>query len=244
MCTVHFTKDKLIITLDDRGDLVICSIDPRSSPYLAENDSKPFLDGAVVLDTYIEGGKRKVKVPKHIQDSTKLVFTSLTKGLELEPVGFSDYNNGVVTLDRSYKADKIVAGRKFYSRITLNAPVIYTTNQYTGSRRLISGSKDTVLKTTFTVQNTGHFSVAVADSRTPIGGDTISLEDKTALLWSSRDLNLGKNKIATIGDVSVPCRTNANTTSICVFTDGTQELNVLGAVYSIKLHQRKDRQSI
>lgn len=244
VCTVHFAKDKLIITLDDSGDLVVCSVDPRSSPYLAEHDSKPFLDGAVVLDTYLEDGKRKVKVPKHIQDSSKLVFTSLTSGLELEPVGFSDYQDGTVTLDRSYKQDKIIAGWKFYSRITLNAPVIYTTNQYTGTKRLVSGSKDTVLKTTFTVQNTGPFSVAVADSRTPTGSDTIKLDDKTALVWSSRDLNLGKNKIATIGDVSVPCRTNANTTSICVFTEDAQELNVLGAVYSVKLHQRKDRQSI
>ena len=65
--------------------------------------------------------------------------------------------------------------------------------------------------------------------------------NRTGLTWSSRELDLGKNKISKIGDILVPCRLNAHTAQIRLSTDGNKEMNILSLVYNVRLHQNKNR---
>lgn len=75
---------------------------------------------------------------------------------------------------------------------------------------MISDTKDTLIYATITTQNTGYFNIAVSDDR--------SIETRkntrSPILWSSKDLDLNQQKIASVYDTIVPCRTNAHTTNL------------------------------
>ena len=58
---------------------------------------------------------------------------------------------------------------------------------------------------------------------------------------NSKELTLGKTLRMDLATITVPCRTNADTTEITLYTKGSQELNVLDISYILRYNQRRRR---
>ena len=245
VCSVHYSDDKVCVVVDAFGDgnkALICSIDTQSSQYLT-NDTLTYLD--CYQDVPVQATRTSVATVKTCQIPTtlqsdqnraKLVLASLTPGLVSEPIGIKKIEGNTVYIDSSYKTENIRMGWKYESAVTPNAPVVFSTNAYTGTRRMISDTKDTLQSELITVQNSGNFNVSISDVNS-----TTDQYNRTGLTWSSRELDLGRSKISKIGDILVPCRLNAHTAQIRLSTDGNKEMNILSLVYNVRLHQNKNR---
>lgn len=245
VCAMHYTGDKVCVVLDaseDGNNCLICSIDTKTAQYLTQ-DTVVFLDCAqdvpVNVSRTSQATTKTIEIPPHLQGTKnreKLVLASLTAGLMGEPIGISSISGNTITLDSSYKTDKIMVGWCYESAVTPNSPVVYSTSYSTGNRRMISDTKDTLQSALITVQRSGNFNVTLSDVNT-----SQEKYSRTGLTWSARELDLGKNKISKIGDILVPCRLNAHTAEIRLSTSGTKEMNVLSLVYNIRLHQNRSR---
>lgn len=244
IASLHFADDKICVTLDTQHDnrhVLACSLDPKHSQYLSD-DTVTYLD--CYQDVPVQATRTSVATIKTCQIPTtlqsdqnraKLVLASLTPGLVSEPIGIKKIEGNTVYIDSSYKTENIRMGWKYESAVTPNAPVVFSTNQ-AGTRRMISDSKDTLQSAVITAQNSGNFNVSISDVNS-----TTDEYNRTGLTWSSRELDLGKNKISKIGDILVPCRLNAHTAQIRLSTDGNKEMNILSLVYNVRLHRNKNR---
>ena len=244
VCSVHYADDKIVVILDtdeDHNHAVICSIDTKSSQYLA-SVSLTYLD--CCQDVPVNATRSSVATIKTCQipnvlrgakNRSKLALASLTEGLVSEPIGIKKIEGDTIYIDSSYKSPTIRIGWKYLSAVTPNSPVIFSTN-YMGNRRMLSDTKDTLQSALITAQNSGDFNVTVSDVNS-----TVSDYNRSGLTWSSRELDLGKNKISQIGDILVPCRLNAHTAQIRLSTDGNKEMNILSLVYNVRMHQNRNR---
>ena len=245
VCAMHYTEDKVCVVLDaaeDGNHCLICSIDTKTAQYLTQ-DTVVFLDCAqdvpVNVSRTSQATTKTIEIPPHLQGTKnreKLVLASLTAGLVGEPIGISSINGNTITIDSSYKTDKIMIGWCYESAVTPNSPVVYSTAYTTGNRRMISDTKDALQSALITVQRSGNFYVTISDVNT-----SQEKYNHTGLTWSARELDLGKNKISKIGDILVPCRLNAHTAEIRLSTSGTKEMNILSLVYNVRLHHNRNR---
>ncbi len=235
---------------DAGNEFIVGVIDPRSDATrdTAEGTRNfPYLD--LYQDIPVQRTPKSRTVPrdictctipdfmKNFKDGIKyLALASTVPGLYGEPVGIKEISNdGTITIDPSYSGDTITIGYSYKSFFEPNAPIIFTSSGTT--KRLLSDTKDTLLRTDLTLQKSGEFLVEVKDGH----NQGLQSSTRTALLWSSKELGLGARQINSVTDVIVPCRTNAHTTSLVVSTEDTRELNILGLVYVVKLHQQKGR---
>ena len=251
ICSIHYAKSNIVITLAGNNKaLTVCTIDPNTSSYLG-NTNKPIMDFATKgYKRLSEDGTTYYEVDEYMSDlisKGNAICTSTTLGLETEVVGIDGlYTDPVahkygVILNSSYRRDDVNVGIKFTSTVIPNAPIVMSTS-YSGAKTLVSTTKDTCNSARVTVQNTGNFTIQVRDGRTPpeYEGST----DRTPLVWSSRELDLGKAKTSGVGDILIPCRTNAHTTQIEFSTDNAKELNLLSLVYVMRLHQNRNRRKM
>lgn len=233
VCSMHFAKDKIIFILkQDDTTYVVASIDPRSSQYLTTRNTKPFLDFCDVYD--VEDGK--ITLTSLLNSFKKVTFSSTTEGLECQPIACTKNDDGTYTPHKSYKTKTIFVGVPYESKAIPNSPILFVGQ----SRRMISDTKDTLIYTTITTQNTGYFNIAVSDDRSIQKSNST----RSPILWSSKDLDLNNQKIGSVYDTIVPCRTNAHTTNVQIYTDGTKELNILTLVYTLRIHQKSRRKQM
>lgn len=244
VCSLHYADDKVCVIIDafeDNNKALICSIDTKSSQYLA-SESLTYLD--CCQDVPVNVSKTSVATTKTCQIPTalrgtenrsRLQLASLTEGLVSEPIGIKKIEGDTVYIDSSYKSPTIRLGWRYTSAVTPNSPVVFSTN-YAGARRMISDTKDTLQSALITAQNSGNFNITISDVNS-----SSDQYNRTGLTWSSRELDLGKNKISKIGDIHVPCRLNAHTAQLRLSTDGNKEMNILSLVYNIRLHQNRNR---
>ena len=235
VCSVHFSKDKFIISMKASNGLVITTLDPRSAQYLA-GTVNPFIDCSVIANV-VNG---VITVPEHLLDDdmfSSLVCTNTTPGLEGEPVGItiSDARTKTVTVNRSYKNNTIRIGWSYLSSVVPNAPVVTNTQG-----RIISDEKSTLVKSTVTVQNSGEFFCDASDSRNTLN-DALIGNKESAVTWSSKELGLGRQQVSDTGDIVIPCRIHAHTANLRLYTSGTREMNILTIVNAVRLHYNKNR---
>lgn len=241
VASIHFAKDQIVILCANNNYLQIYTVDPRASQYIVGADIKPFLDHILKVEVKTQDNTNKKYIDMPADFNSQQVYpyitlVSLTSGLQLQPVGSTISDDKTkIYVDSSYKTQYICIGLRYKSSIIPNSPIIYSTGS--SSRILISDSLDTLLQCKLTVQNTGYFGISVKDDRTSARVNST----RSPILWSSKDLDLGKSKVATISDLIIPCRTNAHTSQINLFTQGTKDMNILSLVYVVKLHQRKNR---
>lgn len=245
VCAMHYNGEKVCVVIDtdeDGNHCLICTIDTKTAQYLTQ-ESLTFLD--CYQDVPVNVSKtsqmttKTIELPTHLRgekNHAKLVLASLTEGLIGEPIGITSINGNTITIDSSYKTDKIRVGWSYESAVTPSSPVVFTTN-YSGTRRMVSDTKDTLQSALITVQKSGNFDISISDVNTT----EAEKYNRTGLTWSARELDLGKNRISKIGDILVPCRLNAHTAEIRLSTSGTKEMNILSLVYNVRLHQNRNR---
>ena len=257
VASAHMSEGQLHFILasptSSGNEFLVGVIDPRSDATRdTEGDTRnfPYLDlyqDIPVVRTHDARNPAKDRItctlPKFMQDAslgTKyLALASTVNGLYGEPVGIKSISeDGTIVVDPSYSGDTITVGYTYKSFFEPNSPIVFSVSGET--KRLLSDSKDTLLRTDLTLQKSGEFLVEVKDDH----NQGVMSRTRTALLWSSKELGLGERQINSVTDVIVPCRTNAHTTSIVISTEDTRELNVLGLVYVVKLHQQKGRKRV
>lgn len=235
------------------NEFLVGVIDPRSD---ATRDADGDVRNFPYLDLYIDvpvtrdvnptnplKTKLTCTLPAFMKNATigtkYLALASTVKGLYGEPIGIQSISeDGTILIDSSYSGDTVTIGYTYKSFFEPNSPIVFSVSRDT--RRLISDTKDTLLRTDITLQKSGEFQIEVKDDH----NQGVMSGTRTALLWSSKELCTGNKQINSVTDVIVPCRTNAHTTSIVISTEDTRELNVLGLVYVVKLHQQKGRKRV
>lgn len=125
-----------------------------------------------------------------------------------------------------------ILGRRYNSAFTLTTPVLRDQND-----KLVGSGHVRLLRLDVAVRNSGHFDVHVTD--TPRDVDWSG--ELTGILMNSKELTLGQTLRMDLATITVPCRTNADTTEITLYTKGSQELNVLDISYILRYNQRRRR---
>lgn len=125
-----------------------------------------------------------------------------------------------------------ILGRRYNSAFTLTTPVLRDQND-----KLVGSGHVRLLRLDVAVRNSGHFDVHVTD--TPRDVDWSG--ELTGILMNSKELTLGKTLRMDLATITVPCRTNADTTEVTLYTKGSQELNVLDISYILRYNQRRRR---
>lgn len=125
-----------------------------------------------------------------------------------------------------------VIGRRYRSTFTLTTPILRDQND-----KLVGSGHVRLLRLDVAVRNSGHFDVQVLDTPRDVnwGGEL------TGILMNSKELTLGQALRMDLATITVPCRTNADTTEVTLFTEGSMELNVLDISYILRYNQRRRR---
>lgn len=232
ICSMHFSREIIVVALKVGNDLQVCTIDPRVSAFLASGVSRPFLDAY----SYVTVTNNQFTIPTYLRDLTKVDDIRLAQSegdLAGEPIGIKsiDTDTWVATTVRSFPNGNAAVGWKFTSAFAPTPPMMRDRNDV-----VISTSHTTILKYDITVQKSGEFYVTVS---TPT--ETLNEGETSGLTWSSMELGLNHPKVTDFGTVIVPCRSIAHTTEVLVSTDGTRDLNVIDIEYTLRTVQRRRR---
>lgn len=131
---------------------------------------------------------------------------------------------------RSFPDGLISIGGVFTSVYSPTQPM---RRDWTGVK--ISSNKMTVLRFMLGVSGTGAFTATVGDAML----DPEAIEE-TAVSFSSSELELDR-ALAADNIVNIPARTDANTTSLVVSTNGVHDLNVVSLEFVARFHQKIHR---
>ena len=148
-------------------------------------------------------------------------------------VGLKDIaGTNQLSVVRGVPDGQYILGRRYNSAFTLTTPVLRDQND-----KLVGSGHVRLLRLDVAVRNSGHFDVHVTD--TPRDVDWSG--ELTGILMNSKELTLGQTLRMDLATITVPCRTNADTTEITLYTKGSQELNVLDISYILRYNQRRRR---
>lgn len=230
IATAYFAGDAVVLVFVQNGVIVACTIDPRAGFLVANAERRPFLDihmPAVIVD-------HVVTVPAWVHTFAPTAGTDLrinlsTGDLAGEPVGFTSDGLNLRTV-RSYPSGAVTLGFPYRSAYSPTPPMIKDEN---GVK--VSTNKLTILRYVLSTLNSSEYQVLVRDVSHE---DTVAALAVGTLYWTSAELQLGNARVGgdTVG--IIPMRTNADTTTVVVFTDGLGELNVVGLEYVCRYNQR------
>ena len=233
ICSIHFARDIIVITIRINGNLVICTVDPKASAYLGTGEIRPFLD----CFTYVDVVNNEFTIPDWMGTNYDGLRLANAEGeLAGEPIGIENIN--AITKKgrtvRSFPNGKASIGWKYTSAMSPTPPQMRDQNDV-----VIGSNKTTILRYDATVQKSGEFFVDVV----PHAGDQYSA-DVSAMTWSSKELMLNHAVIATLGDVTIPVRAISASTDVVLRTDGTRELNILDIEFTLKTAVKAERKRI
>lgn len=217
--------------------LLILSMDPREGYNLGMEYTNAYSD--LQTQVTVSGGVLEVPAvlrPEGWADTYKedLILTYPANS----PMGPTEVGlQGIAGTDRlsvvrGVPDGQYTMGRRYNSTFTLTTPVLRDQNG-----KLVGSGHVRLLRLDVAVRNSGHFDVHVTD--TPRDVDWSG--ELTGILMNSKELTLGKTLRMDLATITVPCRTNADTTEITLYTKGSQELNVLDISYILRYNQRRRR---
>lgn len=232
IASAYFANEQIILIFVNSGNILGCGIDPRTGVLTFDTGRKPFLD----LHSPSEISNHIVPIPDWMLtfDSTiasRLALTVRYGALAGERVGFSVEGTNLRTV-RSYPSGTVSLGIPYTSAISPTQPVVKDANEV-----VIGTTKTTILRYVIGTQNSSEYEVLVKDAHNP---DELASPIGT-LYWSSTELELGRANYAPESLATVPCRTNASSTTMLISTDGLGELNVVSIEYVLKFNQKIQR---
>lgn len=217
--------------------LLILSMDPREGYNLGSEYTDAYSD----LQTQVTVSAGMFTVPAVLRpmgwaDTYKedLILTYLANSpMGPTEVGLRDIaGTNQLSVVRGVPDGQYVLGRRYNSTFTLTTPVLRDQND-----KLVGSGHVRLLRLDVAVRNSGHFDVHVTD--TPRDVDWSG--ELTGILINSKELTLGQTLRMDLSTITVPCRTNADTTEVTLYTKGSQELNVLDISYILRYNQRRRR---
>lgn len=217
--------------------LLILSMDPREGYNLGSEYTDAYSD--LQTQVTVSGGVFTVPAvmrPVGWADTYKedLILTyPASSPMGPTEVGLRDIaGTNQLSVVRGVPDGQYILGRRYNSTFTLTTPVLRDQND-----KLVGSGHVRLLRLDVAVRNSGHFDVHVTD--TPRDVDWSG--ELTGILMNSKELTLGQTLRMDLATITVPCRTNADTTEITLYTKGSQELNVLDISYILRYNQRRRR---
>lgn len=232
VATAYFSNEVINLVFVNNGTLLLVTTDPREGILSGSGGHRPFLDfyvEATVVDN-------KVVVPQFLRDfdvaMPDRIKLSVAEGpLAGELVGTTDYNGttGEFTTVRSFPNGTVFMGIPYRSSFIPSPPVYRDRN---GIK--IESNKFTVVRFGVTTNNSSEYKVSVFDALTegPI------VEETATLFYSSLELIPGEARDAGLSRAIIPARTNADSTTLSMFTEGLGELNFVGIDYTGRFNQK------
>lgn len=217
--------------------LLILSMDPREGYNLGSEYTDAYSD----LQTQVTVSAGVFTVPAVLRpvgwaDTYKedLILTyPANSPMGPTEVGLKDIvGTNQLSVVRGVPDGQYILGRRYNSTFTLTTPVLRDQND-----KLVGSGHVRLLRLDVAVRNSGHFDVHVTDTPRDVdwGGEL------TGILMNSKELTLGQTLRMDLATITVPCRTNADTTEVTLYTKGSQELNVLDISYILRYNQRRRR---
>lgn len=232
VATAYFAYDKIIVVFAQNDTLVVTRIDPRIGVLTFDSERRPFLDlwSSHTVTDYLVG------VPAWMLAfdpavAAKLQLTVSTGNLAGDRVGATVDGNALRVV-RSFRNGAVATGVPYRSSFSPSPPVVRDFNDVA-----VSTNKATLLRYILGTKNSQEFKVRVLDRNSTDAG----VSSVGTLLWSSKELELGRSAYSTDAASIIPCRTNINTTVVDVYTEETGELNAVSLEYVLKTNQKIKR---
>ncbi|QQO90804.1 tail tubular protein B [Pseudomonas phage Bertil] len=230
VAAAYFTNEVVNIMFIQNGFLVGCTMDPRQGVLSFDSSRRPFLDFNAEIDVV----NNQCILPEWttLFDPTfpETVKLSVSTGpLAGEAVGVAGYNGRVLTTVRSFPNGKVSFGQSYRSLLSPTPPVAQDHN---GIK--IESSKLTVLRFGVSTQNSSEYNVLITDNTT----EDLEALDQSTLRFCSTELELGQARYSVASRAIIPARTDADTTSLALFTESTGELNFTGLDYMGRFNTR------
>jgi hypothetical protein len=229
IAAAYFANEQIVI-LHAQNDVVVGAVlDPRTGLLTESADRRPFLD--MYSNTTIVGNV--VTVPTWMTNfdpdiKTRLKLCLTNGALAGEPVGFSIDGANLRTV-RSHSSGDVAVGIPYQSLLSPTPPVVRDANEVA-----ISTNKISILRYIVGTDNSGEYVVLVRDNNSS-NPEAVA---QGTLYWSSLELDTGAARTANESWAVVPCRTNAGSTTLLIYTEGMHELNVISLEYVLKYNQK------
>lgn len=236
IATVYFSKDVLNIVFYSAGQLLIGTLDTKASSYQSQG-IRPLAD-LYWYATADSSGKfalpSAVAAQGTFAGSVFAAEAGEDSDLRGELVSYTQQSNDLY-VDSAWldETNKFVAGYPYRSAFVPTVPMVL---DYNGNR--VETNKLTLLRYYISTRDSSGFKVLVKDNRYEADPEPL---DVATLFFESAELELGQSPIAGETSAVVPCRTDAKSTSVYIYTDGARELNITGLEFACRYHQKIGR---
>lgn len=235
VAAAYFSGESVNLLFMQNGKLVGCRVDPKQGAVAADATRRPYLD--LYSTVQVSGGVGTVPAWMRTFDpalAMNLRVSVATGPLAGEAVGVASYTpfTGVFTTVRSFKEGAVCVGVPYRSLLSPTPPLYRDRN---GLK--VESAKLSILRFGVSTQNSAEYQVMVSDNTS----NSIDVLDQATLRYCSADLEVGRARNSLAGRAVIPCRTNADSTSLVLFTEGTGELNFTGIDYTARFNQRTSR---
>lgn len=235
IATAYFSGESVNLVQVQNGRLVVIAVDPKQGVLSLTGTRRPYLDN-YAIGTVVDN---KITVPASMRDfdpniGTKVKLTVAQGDQAGEWVGTVGYNptTGELTTVRSFPNGQVYIGVPYRSSFSPSPPVYRDRN---GIK--VESNKLTVLRYGVDTQNSSEYQVVITDSNTE---DPVELSQST-MSYSSTELQPGHSRSSTLARAVIPARTDADSTTLLMYTEGLGELNFVGIDYTGRFNQRLRR---
>lgn len=229
-----FSGSDIFLLFVQNGFVTVGAIDPRIGTLTAQADRRPYLD--LYMDATVAGNSVAIPIAIKDLDATAYQRVKLSdKDAMLlgEEVGIDARSAATVTTVPSFPAGAVTIGMPYRSSFSPTPPLVKDSNGV-----VISSNKLSILRYMIGTTNSAEYSAIVADASTDAGDDT---QVMPALYWGSSELELGAPRVNGDSVATLPCRTNAATTTLLLYTEGLGEMNILSLEYVARYNQKLKR---
>lgn len=236
IASAYFTGDDVHILFVANGVVVAAAIDPKTGVLTSEAERRPFLDlyaPVSIVDHVVTVPAWLLSFDPTVEASAKLVVRSGNLAGSL--VGATP-GDGILTTVLSHPTGDVYIGLPYTSTFSPTSPAYRDQNG-----AVVGTNKATLLRYLVGTANSQAYDVLVKDAASPSDAEAV---DAPTLYWSSSELELGFTPEANESVAVIPCRTNANTTTIVLSTSGVGEMNVVSLDHVMKYQAKIRRRTI
>lgn len=230
IAAAYFSNEVVNIIFIQNGKLLACTMDPRQGVLNFSSTRRPFLD----FNTEVTVVDNKVSVPQWLLDfdpdcADSLALSVAYGPLAGEAIGVRSVTGNELTTVRSFPSGLASLGFCYRSLLSPTPPIAQDQN---GIK--IESAKLTILRFGVSTQNSSEYMVVVTDNTS----EDVEALDQATLRFCSTELELGHARYGVASRAIIPARTDADTTTLSLYTEGTGELNFTGLDYTGRFNTR------
>lgn len=215
------------------GNVQVMKLDPREGFVAGATYDSPFID--VPATVQVQGGlfslPAYMRLPGITKEQLLLTYGSgPSAGASLGIASISP--SGTCKVVRGVPDGTYSVGLRYLSQVTLTPPMLKDQNE-----NLIGSGHVRLLRLDIAMRNSGAIDILVEDSARDVYNDS----DYSGVLMNSKELAPGLPLKASLANLTVPCRTNTDTTNVTLSTAESLEMNVMDVSYILRYNQRRRR---